>query len=300
MPQPVGGQQFAAFSTGPAFRNPPPPANTNSNPPPVDDDGDGDDSGTTPGPRPPNRRRREVRDPIVPPSAASGGVPEPTAAYLARAALAPRAAASPRPLLIVLDLNGTLLFRPRRKQPQHFVARPHALPFLRYCLRTFHVVIWSSARPDNVAAMVANPDLLSSDERARLVAVWARDRFGLSRADFGRRVQCYKRLERLWDDPAVAASHPDFRPGPAGPPGRRWDQTNTVLVDDSIEKARSEPHNLLQIPEFAGQDEAVDVLPQVHDYINELACQEDVSAFVRANPFRLQDGGWKPAAGLPS
>jgi len=290
--QNLEAEPFTAFPATQNFFNPPQPSNET---PPLD-------GGNHPPPSsssPLQQQQREEREPIVPPSAASGGIPEPTAAYLARAALPYRARRQPQPLLIVLDLNGTLLFRPRRKQPQRFVARPHALDFLRYCLRTFHVVIWSSARPDNVVAMVASPDLLSPAERASLVAVWARDRFALSRADYARRVQCYKRLSLLWADDTVAASHPGHdaaaAAGGAAAPVR-WDQSNTVLVDDSVEKGRSEPHNLIQIPEFAGQDEKDDVLPQVHDYINHLACQEDVSAYIRANPFRLQAGGWKPQA----
>ncbi|KAF3356539.1 hypothetical protein VdG1_03819 [Verticillium dahliae VDG1] len=88
-------------------------------------------------------------------------------------------------------------------------------------------------------------------------------------------------LVRIWADAAVQASHPD---------GLRWDQTNTVLVDDSLEKARSEPFNLLRIPEFFGDaDEATDVLPQVHDYINALCYQADISQYMRLHPFGLRD-----------
>ncbi|KAJ3472217.1 hypothetical protein NLG97_g11180 [Lecanicillium saksenae] len=78
------------------------------------------------------------------------------------------------------------------------------------------------------------------------------------------------------------AAHPEARSGGF------WNQTNTVLVDDSSEKARSEPHNLLQIPEYDGMaNEPPFVLPQVHDYINELAYQTDVSRYIRKNPFKL-------------
>jgi len=70
--------------------------------------------------------------------------------------------------------------------------------------------------------------------------------------------------------------------------GGRWDQSNTVLVDDSLEKGRSEPNNILQIPEFSGlENESSHVLPQVHDYLNSLCHQADVSKFMRRNPFTL-------------
>jgi hypothetical protein len=207
-------------------------------------------------------------------------VPEASAAYLAQAARQPLTLPQPRRILLVLDLNGTLLYRPIKRRPFHFVERPYASHFLGYCLDTFHVAIWSSARPDNVGKMV--DQLLGSAQRARCVVVWARDKFGLSPANYDARVQCYKRLQHLWDDPAVRASHPDASHG------GRWDQSNTVLVDDSPEKGRSEPFNILPIPEFSGvANETAEVLPQVHDYLNSLCWQADVSTYIRQTPFRL-------------
>ena len=75
---------------------------------------------------------------------------------------------------------------------------------------------------------------------------------------------------------------------PGSDRGEKWDQSNTILVDDSIEKARSEPHNLLEIPEFVGMNQEMsEVLPQVHDYLNELCYQSDVSSYVKSRPFEL-------------
>ena len=83
------------------------------------------------------------RDTILSPSAKSGGVPNPTPSYLLRASFLPIAVAKPRPILVVIDLNGTMLFRPNRKQPFNFIERPNARHFLGYCISTFTVVIWS-------------------------------------------------------------------------------------------------------------------------------------------------------------
>lgn len=225
------------------------------------------------------------RDPVSVPSSASGGVPEPTAAYLRGALATPSRLANPRRILIVMDLNGTLLHRPNKKRPSHFVERPHARVFMDYLLSNFVVAVWSSARPQNVNNMVAS--LLTPEQRHQCRVIWARDRFGLSLDDYNSRVQCYKRLTRLWSNRTVMAAHPDVRSG------GRWDQSNTVLVDDSSEKARSEPHNLLQIPEYGGREnEQLFVLPQVHDYINELSYQADISRYIRQNPFKL-DSGYK-------
>ncbi|OAA71592.1 NIF domain protein [Cordyceps fumosorosea ARSEF 2679] len=225
------------------------------------------------------------RDKVTVPSAESGGVPEPSNSYLRRAGGPVSRLLRPRRILVVMDLNGTLLYRPNKaRAPSRFVARPHARVFMDYLLRNFAVAVWSSARPENVNCMVAS--LLTPEQRRACVVVWGRDRFGLSSEDYDARVQCYKRLTRVWADPKVAAAHPDAgrRGGAAG----RWDQSNTVLVDDSTEKARSEPHNLLRIPEYLGPDaESPFVLPQVHDYINELAYQANISRYIREKPFQL-------------
>ncbi|KAM0324159.1 hypothetical protein ACHAQA_008351 [Verticillium albo-atrum] len=232
-----------------------------------------------------NNGATEERDKVVAPSAASGGIPNPTPAYLAQAQAPPSSFPRPRAILVVLDLNGTLLHRPDRRKSHNFIERPYAKRFMHYCIDTLHVAVWSSARPENVTKMVAQlaeggGDVAPASYVNRLVAAWGRDKFDLSSADYAQRVQCYKRLQRIWADPAIQAAHPD---------GARWDQTNTVLVDDSLEKARSEPYNLLRIPEFFGDaDEATDVLPQVHDYINLLCYQSDISQYMRLHPFELR------------
>ncbi|KAI0885130.1 HAD-like domain-containing protein [Annulohypoxylon maeteangense] len=218
------------------------------------------------------------RDRINPPSAESGGIPEPSQSYLDYASHPPFVLPDPRVILIVLDLNGTLIFRPSKENPHKFVLRPYAFEFLAYCIRTFKVAIWSSARIKNII-MILNK-ILTEEQRSRLVGVWGREHFGLSQDDFKSRTMCYKRLTKLWDDPAVQATHPD-----AGL-DKRWDQTNTLLIDDSVEKARSEPFNLVQISEFLGNPtETGYVIPQVHDYINECSRQLNISSYIKQKPF---------------
>lgn len=229
-----------------------------------------------------NGRRRQSQK--VAPSKGSGGIPEPTDAYLQRASLAPVRRKYPGPLLVIIDLNGTLLYRPDVRRSSNFDERTFAKRFVEYCVQTFWVVIWSSSRPQNVQRMVDK--LVSPDIRGQVVAIWGRDKFGLTPNDYNARVQCYKRLTTVWNHPDIKASFPQGRPGFEY---ACWDQTNTVLIDDSIEKARSEPHNAITLPEFTGEgtDGDTQVLPQVHDYLNELCYQEDVSAYMRANPFKM-------------
>lgn len=223
---------------------------------------------------------RPRRDQKANPSPASGGIPDPTSDYLRACMFGPTSLRQPQHLLVVIDLNGTLLFRPSKKRPTKFNMRPHAQTFLRYCVNTFTVVIWSSARAENVNAMCNT--ILTPDIRSRVAAIWGRDKFGLTKADFELRVQCYKRLSKIWQDPKIVGSHP------ASHEGLRWDQTNTVLIDDSREKARTEPHNLIEVPEWLGDlHERDDILPQVHDYLNHLSMHSNVSACLHSHP-------WKP------
>jgi hypothetical protein len=229
-----------------------------------------------------NRRRDpNDRDPISAPSAASGGIPNPTEDYLHCASFVPCRLDQPKPILVVIDLNGTLLYRPNKRNPHNFVERPLAKSFLQRCIDKHHVVIWSSARPENVRRMCAQ--LLPPEYLSRVIAVWGRDRFGLSADDYNRRTQCYKRLTRLWEDEVVGASHPHAEEGGV------WNQANTVLIDDSAEKARSEPHNAVTLPEFAGDlNEDPQVLPLVEEYLDALALQMDISTYIRTKPFTMR------------
>ena len=226
--------------------------------------------------------KKKHKDERRPPSEASGGVPNPTQQYLETSNTAPQTLGTPQNLLVVIDLNGTLLYRPGRHSTK-FHARPHAKLFLKYCIETFTVVIWSSARPQNVKAMCET--IIPHKLRDQVAGIWARDKFDLTMEDYNERIQCYKRLEKVWGTPEIAATHPSFKYG------GRWDQTNTVLIDDSLEKARSEPHNLVEVPEWFGNlNEADDILPQVHDYLNFLSHHSNVSACLRAHPFQPQIG----------
>lgn len=222
-------------------------------------------------------------DPINAPSKESGGVPNPTPAYLKRASQEPVAVEEPRPLLIVIDLNGTLLYRPDKHKPTKYQTRPLASQFIRKCIEKYRVVIWSSTRDENVRIICQK--LLSPDLLSRVVAIWGRTKFGLSPSDFKKRTMCYKRLTKLWADPRVAQSYPAGAEGEHG-----WDQSNTILIDDTPEKARAEPYNAIIVPEYTGeQNEQPRVLECVEQYLETLRYQADVSAYMRVNPFALPE-----------
>lgn len=221
----------------------------------------------------------KAKDMIVSPSNASGGVPEPSPQYIASCNLAPQFTVNHQDLLVVIDLNGTLLYRPDRTKTFTFIERPHTQQFLNFVLANFSVMIWSSARPENVRRMCKQ--LFTQERRKLLVAEWGRDRRGLSAEDYTKRVQCYKRLSRIWNDPVIQARHP--RSGE----GLTWHQGNTILLDDSIEKSRSEPYNFVEVIEFNGQPEDPNILRDLAQYLSTLRTQINVSSFIRCHPLKI-------------
>jgi hypothetical protein len=233
--------------------------------------------------------------------------PKPSSSYLEQAQLPPRRLSSPKKLLIVLDLNGTLLVRSNRGS--NYTPRPHVDEFLAYCLEHHALIVWSSARLQNVTAMVAQ--LFTAEQRAKLVKIWSRNDLRLGK-HFDAKVQVYKQLTWLWEDPELQASFPmpatlpfRFEDGWKDSLPTKWDQSNTVLLDDSVDKAASEPHNLLQVDEFTKENigDGEDVLGRVLAYIEELKWEADVSAAMRERPFVNGQGevwDWKSRERRPS
>lgn len=207
-------------------------------------------------------------------------MPTPLPIYLQRANNVPQPLPQSQPLLLVLDLNGTLLHRPNRKNPGKFIARPYTDIFLQYVLKNFYVMIWSSARPENVNLMCNV--LFSEVDRQKVIAEWGRDRLGLSQSDYNNKSPVYKMLGQVWGDADIAARHP------LAASGWVWGQSNTVLIDDTSDKAKSEPHNLIELPEFNGDMEnQKNALSAVIEYLDILKGQKNVSAYIRAHPFRV-------------
>ena len=113
---------------------------------------------------------------------------QPSTAYLAVArSLSARVTTShshPCRKLLVLDLNGTLLLRSKPGYTIH--PRPYMSSFRSYLFHQsvkpwLDVMVWSSARPDNVHKMVT---WCFESHRDELKATWARDTLGLSKADY--------------------------------------------------------------------------------------------------------------------
>ncbi|OLL27161.1 putative FCP1 y domain-containing protein [Neolecta irregularis DAH-3] len=209
--------------------------------------------------------------------------PKPSDQYLTGAMEEPKRLDLPSSShLLILDLNGTLLYRdksdPHRGSTKPY-PRPHLKEFINYVLANFKVMIWSSATPVNVQAMIN--DCFTHEQREQLVAVWSRDTLGLTPMEYKKKVKTFKLLPKVW-------RYPSFQ-GQVGP----WSQKTTILLDDSFIKAQAQPYNHVEVPEYNAQrlQEGNDtVLRQVAGYLEELRYQENVSAFIRTKKFEVGQG----------
>lgn len=140
-------------------------------------------------------------------------------------------------------------------------------------------MVWSSAQPDNVRMMVRA--LFSPSQKAELLALWGRDTLGLTKQQFSAKTQVYKRLERVWEGQYKI---------PHSEEGCAWDQTNTMLLDDSKLKAKGQPWNHIEMPEFSGtkdEQEQDRALYALVGYLEEVKWSGNVSAFIREVWFKV-------------
>lgn len=242
-------------------------------------------------------------------------VPLPTLQYTNQASLKPEKTEK-RPLLVILDLNGTLIYRKLRKFPPKFARRTGLDHFLAMLVKNYKVMIWSSSQPPTVNAVCEQ--IFPGPMHDALVARWGRDKFGLTAGQYNKKLQVYKELHKVWAEANIQGAFPGnehLKDPPAASPsdkpphknrkqklreaeaaklpaGHRWDQTNTILIDDSKLKASSEPFNILEIPEFAG-DPNIDetkLFAKVLSRLDYLAHHDDVSKVLRVWNERVDKG----------
>ena len=136
--------------------------------------------------------------------------------------------------LIILDLNGLLLFRVmegKKKAYKDYLStskkvgnfrvweRPFCVPFVNFVLDNFDVVVWSSAMKHNVDPLV---DSVFGERKAELKGVLYQNSCLRQRyPDETVKKPLFKKpLEKAWE---VA--------------GEGFDETNTLLIDDTEIKA---------------------------------------------------------------
>lgn len=224
-------------------------------------------------------------------------IPEPTQDYILSTSLPPYRLETPNTKLLILDLNGTLLYRRRhsgrdrnmdmRRSSQKPLLRPHLAEFMDYIFRHFKIMFWSSATPRNVHAMISAAT--TDSQRTQIVTIWDRQSLGLSSSAYRSKSITFKDLNKVFTDESLRVDG-------------AWDISNTILLDDSVIKASNQPYNHVCVPEFLVEREhwekeaegvggwKDDVLWQVAGYLDELRYQGHVARFIKQSPFRVGDG----------
>ncbi|KAF9182891.1 hypothetical protein BGZ51_004367 [Haplosporangium sp. Z 767] len=210
----------------------------------------------------------------------TNGIRPMTPSYMTIASQEPVTLEAPQKLLVILDLNGTLFYRAKNNK-LNVTARPHLAPFLDFLFANCRVMVWSSAQPHSVEAMLS---FGFGDRVSKLDRVWSREHFRLPRSDYTKKVLTIKDLEFVWEgiekEKKFAKDTEKY--------AVEFDQTNTVLIDDSTAKIQLQPHNGLALRDFdkdlasAGTDHE---LLKVRRYLEKLVYQQNVSAYMRLHPF---------------
>ncbi|CAE6442567.1 hypothetical protein ACGC1H_007553 [Rhizoctonia solani] len=155
--------------------------------------------------------------------------------------------------LLVLDLNGTLLHRRRTNSghTSHVYVRPYLGAFLQYISHqsaSLNVAVWSSARRANVDLMVdrawtgQKPGIVLAREDMQLTDRQFRRAYRHGTFHPDHNVRTTKDLRQLWLRLAQAQAQTQS--------GVMHGPTNTILLDDSIHKARLQPNNHLALPTY--------------------------------------------------
>ncbi|CAI2193648.1 3792_t:CDS:1 [Funneliformis geosporum] len=191
--------------------------------------------------------------------------------------------ALPSPKLIILDLNGTLCFRKKTRSKNknyRIILRPFINEFINYLFDNYLVMIWSTSRPENVDKMVS---LIFGDQKEKLIAVWARDKFGFTKEEYERDTKAIKNLDIIWKALNTQTESPD---------NLILDPTNTILIDDSRYKAQLQPFNAIHPRGFnrervgkGGDSELTTIIK----YLEVVKYQSNVAAYMKDHPFTDQE-----------
>ncbi|XP_047941200.1 uncharacterized protein LOC125188417 isoform X1 [Salvia hispanica] len=196
---------------------------------------------------------------------------------------------SVRKKLIVLDING-LLADVVFPAPKHYKAdikilgravfkRPFCDDFLKFCFQNFYVGIWSSRAKKILDAVVS---YLLGDQKDKLLFCWDMrycTQTGFKTLENRHKPLVCKELRNIWekDNPSIPWKKGDF------------DETNTVLLDDSPYKSLLNPlHSAISPNPYQYSDTNDNSLGPGGDlrvYLDGLAASENVQNYVEQHPF---------------
>ncbi|KAK1352937.1 ubiquitin-like domain-containing CTD phosphatase 1 [Heracleum sosnowskyi] len=190
-------------------------------------------------------------------------------------------ASNSRRKLLVLDINGLLadIVEPIPRGNETFLRvgrkavfkRPHCEDFMLFCLERFDVGIWSSRTKENVDSILAR--LLGYDIRFQLKFCWGQSNCTVTNfktRESGNKFVMYKEIKKL---SAIGG----------------YDESNTLLVDDTPYKTYKNPPNTAIFPNTYNyknlEDDSLGPEGDLRVYLEGLALAENVQEYVKNHPF---------------
>ncbi|GAA5907258.1 uncharacterized protein JCM6883_006196 [Sporobolomyces salmoneus] len=212
-------------------------------------------------------------------------VPVPSSAYLSASSIVLSSSQTSRerekkpPMLLILDLNHTLLCRSERNRSGSKVplVRPYLSTFLEYITLSsewIRPIVFSSARFQNVISLLIALNLIpppplpttnggftqppppteyyECGEDDVLSLIWTRENMGLNSRDFRGDVETTKDLEGVWRALELGTTSRGIPPTGEELERRRnlEGAKRTILLDDEVSKAAQQPYSLLPIKPF--------------------------------------------------
>jgi len=151
--------------------------------------------------------------------------------------------------LIILDLNNVLIDRlydadrshdvdhPQATRVGNFLVwtRPHLQSFLDFLFESFDVAVWSSVKAWNIESLLP---LVLGDHQSELKFVWSQDQCqSVDNPDPEAKAPLFlKNLSEVWN---------------AFP---QYDESNTLIIDDSLDKLQHNPDQCCWIPDKWSRD----------------------------------------------
>ncbi|KAI7748674.1 hypothetical protein M8C21_020260, partial [Ambrosia artemisiifolia] len=197
-----------------------------------------------------------------------------------------------RKKLLVLDVNGLLVDivadPDEYHKPDTVIAskavfkRPFCDDFLEFCFQRFNVGVWTSRTRKNINRVL---DFLMRDTQHQLLFCWDQSHCtetGFNTIENTGKPLLLKELKKLWEkqDPNL--------PWDRG----AYDESNTLLLDDSPYKAlRNPPHTAIFPYTYSyrnAHDNDLGPNGDLRNYLERLAASDNVQKFIEQNPFGQQ------------
>ncbi|KAI3641629.1 hypothetical protein MIR68_000326 [Amoeboaphelidium protococcarum] len=202
-----------------------------------------------------------------------------------------------RHFLLIFDLNGVLIDRigkDRRKlwkaveeskrlkndfkvQQRAVFLRPSVDKFMKTLFdQGFHVALWTSAEHRNVIGIV--PHLVGANS---FKFIWCKEECEMVGWESKHKPAVVKDLSKVWDSDAIN-------------PDKLFNDTNTILFDDSVAKTARNPSNAIIVDKFDVTTEEAhgdDYLERLSALLQRLRYEnpEDVKSWIQLNPLSQSD-----------